>query len=157
MEDSYLGWVGRAKLQSIIYIAVLTASASLAQAQESGAGLGPIKTPAGMVEFVPQAAGFEAQINSQPFDHLTANRITHFDETSGARMIVESFKAKGPPSLTLYDLRKQPPSVEHIPRPMALDSVFWQTDEVVLKGTQGWFRYQHGLLTKLASSKTIYH
>ena len=40
---------------------------------------------------------------------------------------------------------------------MKLDGVFWQGDEIVLKTAEGWFRLQRGTLTKLVSSKTIYH
>jgi len=35
--------------------------------------------------------------------------------------------------------------------------VFWQGDEVVMQGSQGWFRFQRGVLTKLQSSTTTYH
>jgi hypothetical protein len=136
---------------------LLAASATLAHAQEADTGAGPVRTVAGTVEFVRQDGGFVAQIDGVTFDHLNGNRLNHFSEGSGARMIVESFDGNAQPSLTLYDFRKRPPSVEHIARRMKLDGVFWQGDEVVLRSPQGWFRFQRGTLTRLVSSKTTYH
>jgi hypothetical protein len=145
-------------LRWLLFIAALAMTTSNpARAQEAETGLGPQKTSAGMLAFIPQNPGFSAQLDGKLFDQLDGTRIAHFDETSGARMIVESFDGKGPPLLALYDFRRQPPSVERIGRRMKLDGVFWQGDEVVLKTTAGWFRWQRGTLTKLVSSKTIYH
>lgn len=145
-------------LRSLLCITALALTmSSLAHAQEAETGLGPQKTHAGMLAFIPQNPGYSAQLDGKPFDQLVGTRIAHFDETSGARMIVESFDGKGAPLLALYDFRKQPPSVEKIGRRMKLDGVFWQGDEIVLKTTEGWFRLQRGTLTKLVSSKTIYH
>jgi hypothetical protein len=67
-------------------------------------------------------------------------------------MIVE-----GNDGLVLYDFRRNPPAVERIGRRLKLDGVYWQRDEVVLRSTEGWYRFQRGTLTKLTSSKTIYH
>jgi hypothetical protein len=139
------------------WFVLLAATTSLAQAQEAETGTGPVKTVAGMVEFVRQDGGFQTQLDGNTFDHVSGNRIAHFDETPGSRMIVESFDGNAQPSLTLYDFSRRPPSVVHIGRRMKLDGVFWQDDEVVLKSTQGWFRFERGTLTKLVSSKTIYH
>jgi hypothetical protein len=136
---------------------LLAAATNLAHAQEAETATGPMKTVAGTLEFVRQDAGFGAQIDGATFDHLSGSRIVHFTESSGARMIVESFDGNAQPLLTLYDFRKRPPSVEHIGRRIKLDGVFWQGDEVVLRSTQGWFRFQRGTLTKLVSSKTTYH
>jgi hypothetical protein len=125
-------------------------------AQEADSSAGPIRTIGGSVLFVQQGNGFEAQIDGKPFDRFNAGRINHFDEPSGARMIVEAFDS-GVPELVLYDFSKRPPAVERIGRRMKLTGVFWQRDEVVLKSADGWFRFQRGTLTKLVSSKTIYH
>jgi len=145
-------------LRWLLFIAALAVTlSSLAHAQEAETGLGPQKTSAGTLAFIPQNPGFAAQLDGKPFDQLGGTRIAHFNETSGARMIVESFDGKGPPLLALYDFRTQPPSVERIGRRMKLDGVFWQGDEIVLKTAEGWFRLQRGTLTKLVSSKTIYH
>jgi hypothetical protein len=125
-------------------------------AQDAQTEMGPITTKAGTVQFVQQGAGFDAQLDGATFDRLNAGRIAHFDETSGARMIVEAFD-NGAPELVLYDFRKRPPAVERIGRRMKLTGVFWQDGEVVLKSADGWFRFQRGTLTKLTSSKAIYH
>ncbi|MDN7176761.1 hypothetical protein M0D69_01735 [Caballeronia sp. SEWSISQ10-4 2] len=125
-------------------------------AQEADSSTGPIRTIGGSVLFVQQGNGFEAQIDGKPFDRLNAGRIAHFDEPSGTRMIVEAFDS-GAPELVLYDFSKRPPAVERIGRRMKLTGVFWQGNEVVLKSADGWFRFQRGTLTKLVSSKMIYH
>jgi hypothetical protein len=141
-----------------LIVAALFAFAAVpaALAQDADASVGPIVTKGGSVLFVQQGESIEAQIDGKPFDRLTARRITHFDEPSGARMIVEAFDT-GAPTLVLYDFSKRPPTLERITKRMKLTSVFWQGDEVVLKSTDGWFRFQRGTLTKLVSSKTIYH
>jgi hypothetical protein len=125
-------------------------------AQDAQTGMGPVATKAGSGQFVQQGAGFDAQLDGATFDHLNAGRVAHFDEMSGARMIVEAFD-NGAPELVLYDFRKRPPAVQRIGRRMKLTGVFWQDDEVVLKSADGWFRFQRGTLTKLTSSKVIYH
>lgn len=125
-------------------------------AQEADSNAGPIQVAGGSVSFVQQGNGFEAQFNGAPFDRFNARRVAHFDEPSGARMIVEAFDS-GAPELSLYDFTRRPPLVERVGRRMKLTGVFWQRDEVVLKSADGWFRFQRGTLTKLSASKTIYH
>jgi hypothetical protein len=125
-------------------------------AQEADASAGPIHTTGGSVVFVQRGATFEAQIDGKPFDQLNARRIAHFEEPSGARMIVEAFDT-GAPELVLYDFTKRPPRVERMTKRMKLTGVFWQGDEVVLKSAAGWYRFQRGTLTKLTSSKMTYH
>jgi hypothetical protein len=125
-------------------------------AQEADESAGPIHTTGGSVVFIQQGATFEAQIDGKPFDQLNARRIAHFEEPSGARMIVEAFDT-GAPELVLYDFTKRPPTVERLTKRLKLTGVFWQRDEVVLKSADGWYRFQRGTLTKLTSSKMIYH
>ena len=125
-------------------------------AQDADSSAGPIHTTAGSVTFVPQGNTIDAQLDGATFDRLSGRRIAHFVEPSGARMIVEAFD-NGAPELLLYDFTKRPPAVERIGRRMKLTGVFWQRDEVVLKSAEGWYRFQRGTLTKLVSSKTIYH
>ncbi len=137
-----------------LLFAALTVSHAFAQEADSSAG--PVRTTAGSVTFVQQGNGIDAQLNGNTFDRITARRIAHFDEPSGARMIVEAFD-EGAPELLLYDFTKRPPAVERLGRRMKLTGVFWQRDEVVLKSAEGWYRFQRGTLTKLVSSKTIYH
>jgi hypothetical protein len=125
-------------------------------AQEADSSAGPIRTTGGSVAFVQQGAIIEAQIDGKTFDKLNARRIVHFEEPSGARMIVEAFDT-GAPELVLYDFTKRPPAVERMTKRMKLTGVFWQRDEVVLRSADGWYRFQRGTLTKLTSSKTTYH
>jgi hypothetical protein len=132
------------------------APAPMVFAQEADVSAGPIHTTGGSVMFVQQGENMEAQIDGKPFDRLNARRIAHFVEPSGARMIVEAFDT-GAPELVLYDFTKRPPTVEHLTKRMKLTGVFWQRDEVVLKSTDGWYRFQRGTLTKLTSSKMTYH
>src|SRR5258708_947781 len=139
----------------IIATLLVFATVPSAFAQEASSA-GPVRTIGGSVLFVQQGNGFEAQIDGTTFDRVSARRIAHFDEPSGARMIVEAFDS-GAPELVLYDFSKRPPAVERIGRRMKLTGVFWQRDEIVLKSADGWFRFQRGTLTKLVSSKMIYH
>ncbi|SAL20326.1 hypothetical protein AWB68_00739 [Caballeronia choica] len=139
-----------------LLMAVLVASgASGAHAQSSASG--PIATTGGALQFVPDGAAYVAQVDGRVFDHLNANRLRHFDETSGAHGAVARMIVEGNDGLVLYDFRRNPPAVERIGRRLKLDGVYWQRDEVVLKSTEGWYRFQRGTLTKLTSSKTIYH
>jgi hypothetical protein len=125
-------------------------------AQEADASSGPIRTTGGSVMFVQQGTTIEAQIDGKPFDQMNARRIAHFEEPSGARMIVEAFDT-GAPELVLYDFTRRPPTIERMTKRMKLTGVFWQRDEVVLKSADGWYRFQRGTLTKLTSSKMTYH
>jgi hypothetical protein len=137
-----------------LLLAMLSTPGAFAQDADSGAG--PIRTVAGSVTFVQQGNGVDAQLDGTTFDRLSARRIVHHVEPSGARMIVEASDG-GAPELLLYDFTKRPPAVERIGRRMKLTGVFWQRDEVVLKSAEGWYRFQRGTLTKLTSSKTVYH
>ncbi len=144
------------KFFHICWLAILAAGTGFAHAQNAETFEGPLKTIGGMVKFKQQNTTFEAQIDGQPFDRFNARRIAHFEEPSGARMLIEAFDG-GAPELLLYDFTKRPPAVERMERRMKLLGVYWQRDEVVLKTTDGWFRFQRGTLTKLMSTKTIYH
>ncbi|AMM13197.1 MAG: hypothetical protein M3O74_10910 [Pseudomonadota bacterium] len=137
-----------------LLLAMLSTPGAFAQDADSGAG--PIRTVAGSVTFVQQGNGIDAQLDGTTFDRLSARRIVRHVEPSGARMIVEASDG-GAPELLLYDFTKRPPAVERIGRRMKLTGVFWQHDEVVLKSAEGWYRFQRGTLTKLTSSKTVYH
>jgi hypothetical protein len=138
---------------SLLFAVLITRGAF---AQDANSSAGPIRTTAGSVTFVQQGNSIDARLDGVTFDRLNARRIAHFVEPSGARMIVEAFDS-GAPELLLYDFTKRPTAVERIGRRMTLTGVFWQRDEVVLKSAEGWYRFQRGTLTKLTSSKTIYH
>jgi hypothetical protein len=111
---------------------------------------------AGSVEFVRQGAVFDVQLDGASVDRLNARRIAHFDEPSGARMVVEAFGA-GAPDGFVYDFRRRPPVVEKLERRMVVNGVYWQGDEIVVRASDGWYRYQRGALTRLSSSKTVFH
>ncbi|HEV3430888.1 MAG TPA: hypothetical protein VG320_23650 [Paraburkholderia sp.] len=118
---------------------------------------GPFNTPAGTLQFVRDDHDFVAMLDRDIIDRFDAKTLTHFDETGGqgdniSRVLVQS--AYGP---VLYDLRRQPPVVQHMRSFMTVKRVFWQPDEVVMQGPEGWFRFKNGTLTKLTSSKMTYH
>ena len=56
----------------------------------------------------------------------------------------------------LYDFRRQPPLVERANMRMTVKRVYWRPDEVVMQGSEGWFRLKNGTLTKLQSTTTTY-
>jgi hypothetical protein len=145
-------WSG---LLMAVLVASVASGASGVHAQSSASG--PIATAGGALQFVPDGAAYVAQVDGRAFDHLNASRLQHFDETSGAHGAVARMIVEGNDGLVLYDFRRKPPTVERIGRRLKLDGVYWQRDEVVLKSTEGWYRFQRGTLTKLTSSKTIYH
>ncbi len=143
-------------LQKLLF-AGLSACAFAGAAHAQVSAPGPFNTPAGTLQFVRDDHDFVAMLNRDMIDRFDAKTLTHFDETGGqgdqvARVLVQS--ANGP---VLYDLRRQPPLVEHLRTDMTVKRVFWQADEVVMQGPAGWFRYKNGTLTKLSSSKSIYH
>lgn len=129
--------------------------ASTAQAQVSAQG--PFLTPAGELQFVRDDRDFVAMLDREIFDRFDGKTLTHFDEASGAngsisRVLVQS--AAGP---VLYDLRRRPVGVQHANTAMTIKRVFWQADEVVMQGSQGWYRFKDGKFTKLQSSTMTYH
>jgi hypothetical protein len=65
-------------------------------AQDADSSAGPVRTTAGSVTFVQQGNGIDAQLDGATFDRLSARRIAHFVEPSGARMIVEAFDNGAP-------------------------------------------------------------
>jgi hypothetical protein len=143
-------------LQKLLF-AGLSACACATAAHAQVSAPGPFNTPAGTLQFVRDDHDFVAMLNRDIIDRFDGKTLTHFDEPgaqgdSVSRVLVQS--ANGP---VLYDLRRQPPLVQHLRTDMTVKRVFWQADEVVMQGPAGWFRYKDGTLTKLSSSKTIYH
>ncbi|SAL61887.1 hypothetical protein AWB66_03597 [Caballeronia telluris] len=138
-----------------VLFAAATLVASVAHAQSVTAG--PVATVAGALQFVQEGSAYVAQIDGQPFDRVNNNRLRHFDDTSGAHEAVARMLVEEGNGLVLYDFRRKPPAVERIGRRLRIESVYWQRDEAVLRTGEGWFRFQRGTLTKLTSSKTIYH
>jgi hypothetical protein len=136
-----------------VVAAATFATGAFAQSDEAG----PLATPAGQVQFTRADKEFVATLDANTLDRFSARVLTHFDDYVGesdtvSRMLVDT--DAGP---VLYDFRARPPVVLHIDKRMTIRRVFWQGDEVVMQGSQGWFRFEHGVLTKLQSSTTIYH
>ncbi|WP_322044969.1 hypothetical protein [Paraburkholderia sp. J67] len=140
-----------------LFLAALCATAFATGAHAQTSAPGPFATPAGALQFVRDDHDFVAMLGHDMIDRFDAKTLTHFDEPGAnpdtvSRMLVQS--AYGP---VLYDLRRQPPLVQHVRAQMSVKRVFWQPDEVVMQGPEGWFRFKDGTLTKLQSSKTVYH
>jgi hypothetical protein len=121
-----------------------------AQAQSNDAG--PIATPSGTLLFVRDDRDFVATLNNRIFDRFDANTVVHFDDAGAARTLVQT--ESGP---VLYDFRRNPPLVQRTGKRMVVRRVFWQGEDVVMQGSQGWYRFQRGALTRLQSSTTTYH
>ncbi|HEX7936225.1 MAG TPA: hypothetical protein VF573_24575 [Paraburkholderia sp.] len=117
---------------------------------------GPLGTPLGKLQFVRADHDVVAMLDNQVFDRFAASALTHFDDVDSQdtvrRTLVQT--DSGP---VLYDFRQRPPLVERAGLRMTVKRAFWQRDEVVMQGSQGWFRFRHGALTKLQSSTTTYH
>lgn len=139
-------------------LAAALAAASLvtgAHAQSNASG--PLATPSGELQFVRDDRDFVAMLNKEKFDRFDAKTLTHFDEVGSengtiTRTLVQT--AYGP---VLYDLRRNPPLVQRANVRMTVKRVFWQPDEAVMQGSEGWFRFKNGTLTKLQATKSTYH
>jgi hypothetical protein len=140
-----------------LFLAVLAATASMSCVHAQSNASGPLATPSGTLLFERADSDFVATLDKTMFDRFGANALTHFDDLGDtddtvARTLVQT--DSGP---VLYDFRPHPPQVLRAGKRMTIKRVFWQGDEVVMQGSQGWFRLKGGVLTKLQSSMTIYH
>ncbi|CAH2910100.1 MAG: FIG00460218: hypothetical protein [uncultured Paraburkholderia sp.] len=140
-----------------LLIAALAATclASSLHAQTNDAGT--LDTPTGKLQFARDGHGFIALLQNDAFDRFGANKLTHFDELNSADDTVMRTLIQTDAGPVLYDLRRRPPLVQRIGARMTVRRVFWQGDEAVMQGSQGWFRFQRGVLTRLQSSMTTYH
>jgi len=116
-----------------------------------------LATSSGPLQFVREDRGFVAMLDNEVLDRFDAKTLDHFDEVGHdnatiTRMLVQT--AYGP---VLYDFRRHPPLVQHANARITVKRAFWQPDEVVMQGPDGWFRFKSGTLTKLQSSTTTYH
>ena len=100
---------------------------------------------------------FVGMLDKQIFDRFSASTLTHFDDIGGANDTVARMLVQTDSGPVLYDFRHHTPLVERLTMRMMVKRVFWQGDEVVMQGPQGWFRFKQGVLTKLQSSTTTYH
>ncbi|SDR50920.1 hypothetical protein SAMN05443245_6792 [Paraburkholderia fungorum] len=140
-----------------LFLATLTALSVISCAHAQSSASNSLATRSGTLQFTHVDRGFEATLDQQSFDRFTSNTLTHFDDIDSkhdtiSRMLVQT--DSGP---VLYDFQRRPPTVQHANQRMTIKRVFWQDDEVVMQGSQGWFRFRHGEFSKLQSSKTIYH
>ena len=117
---------------------------------------GPLTTRAGALAFVRADRGFVGTLDNQVFDRFQANVLTHFDEVDDKSGDVTRTLVQTDAGPVLYDFRARPPLVQRSGMRMKIKRVFWQGEDVVMQGTQGWFRLARGVLTKLQSSKSTY-
>jgi hypothetical protein len=132
-----------------------TCLATYVHAQSSDAG--PLATPAGTLQFARTDREFAGMLDNAVFDRFGATALMHFDETGSASDAVTRTLVQTDTGPVLYDFRRRPPLVQRTGRRMTVRRVFWQGDEVVMQGSQGWFRFKRGVLTPLQSSTTTYH
>jgi hypothetical protein len=124
-----------------------------AQSNESG----PLVTPAGKLQFERVDRDFVGMLDKEIFDRFGANTLAHFDDIDSANDTVTRMLVQTDSGPVLYDFRHHPPLVQRLGERMTVKRVFWQSDEVVMQSSQGWFRFKRGVLTKLQSSTTTYH
>jgi hypothetical protein len=117
----------------------------------------PLVTPSGTLQFVRNGHEFQAMLDQQTLDRFDANSLTHFDDIDSRHDSVNRVLVQTDSGPVLYDLQRRPPIVQRANRRMTIKRVFWQDDEVVMQGSQGWFRFKHGEFSALQSSKSIYH
>jgi hypothetical protein len=118
---------------------------------------GPLDTPSGKLEFTHVDREFVATLDNVAFDHFDARALAHFDDVGESDDTVQRMLVDTDAGPVLYEFGARPPHVVRVGQRMALRRVFWQRDEVVMQGSQGWFRFKGGVLTKLQSTTTTYH
>ncbi|MGF6774146.1 hypothetical protein P3T18_006660 [Paraburkholderia sp. GAS199] len=142
-----------------LLIALLTGACFMpsfqAHAQSSAAG--PIATSAGTLQFEHADRNFVGKLDDLAFDRFDSRTLTHFDDIGDSGERVKRMLVQTETGPVLYDFRQRPPVIQHIDRRMTVKRVFWQGDEVVMQSSQGWFRFQRGVLTRLQASTTTYH
>lgn len=147
-------------MRRLFFAALATTSAATffvtcVHAQSNASG--PLATPSGTLQFVRSGHDFTGTLDNQIFDRFSASTLTHFDEAGNANQSVTRTLMQSDSGPVLYDFRRRPPLVQHMDKRMTVRRVFWQGDEVVMQGSQGWFRFKGGVLTKLQSSTMTYH
>ncbi|MFD1556232.1 hypothetical protein ACFSHT_11440 [Paraburkholderia silviterrae] len=140
-----------------LLLAALAATSFVTGAHAQSNASDSLATPAGTLQFVRDDRDYLALLDKQIFDRFGAKTLEHFDDMGHdggtiTRMLVQT--AYGP---VLYDFRSRPPLVKRANVRMTVKRVYWQPDEVVMQGPQGWFRFKDGTLTKLQSTTTTYH
>jgi hypothetical protein len=139
-----------------LFLGALAATCLTAGVHAQSDEAGPIVTPAGSVQFSRADGDFVASLDGKPFDRFHANALTHFDEVADATDSVARSLVTTDSGPVLYDFRRNPPLVQRSGKRMNVRRVFWQGDDVVMQGSDGWFRLKGGVLTRLQSTKSIY-
>lgn len=145
---------GNAK-RFFLAVFLTTSFATCVHAQSDASG--PLATVSGELQFVRDDRDFVAMLDKKIFDRFDATTLTHFDDVSNANDTVTRTLVQTDSGPVLYDFRRHQPLVQRSGKRMTIKRVFWQGDEVVIQGSQGWFRLVHGELTKLQSSTATYH
>jgi hypothetical protein len=140
-----------------LFLAALAATSFATGAYAQSDASGPLATPSGQLEFTRGDHDFVAMLDKQIFDRFGANTLTHFDDVGDTDDIVARTLVQTDAGPVLYDFGHRPPLVQRAGKRVTVKRVFWQGDEVVMQGSEGWFRFERGVLTKLQSSKTTYH
>ncbi|WP_118180569.1 hypothetical protein [Paraburkholderia phosphatilytica] len=132
-----------------------TAFATGAHAQSNASG--PFVTSQGELQFMRVDGAFVGMLNNEVLDRFSTSTLTHFDEIGEPRDSVTRTLVETDAGPVLYDFRHRPAVVQRVGRRMTVKRVFWQGNEVVMQSSQGWFRFEGGVLTKLQSTTTTYH
>ncbi|CAE6823811.1 hypothetical protein [Paraburkholderia haematera] len=140
-----------------LLLAALAATSFVTCVHAQSNASGPLLTPSGNLQFVRVDRDFAGMLDKEIFDRFSASALTHFDDVGDANDSVTRTLVQTDAGPVLYDFRHQPPLVQRSGKRITVKRVFWQGDEVVMQSAQGWFRFQHGVLTKLQSSTTTYH
>ncbi|CAB3766977.1 hypothetical protein [Paraburkholderia humisilvae] len=140
-----------------LLLAALAATCFVTCVRAQSNASGPFVTPSGELLFARVDGDFVGMLDKQIFDRFGANTLTHFDDVGNANHTITRMLVQSDSGPVLYDFRQHPPLVQRLSKGMTVKRVFWQDDEVVMQGSQGWFRFKSGMLTKLQSSTTTYH
>ncbi|SEK09676.1 hypothetical protein [Paraburkholderia diazotrophica] len=140
-----------------LFLAALAATCFVTCVRAQSNAPGPLVTPSGELQFVRIDRDFVGMLDKAIFDRFGANALTHFDEVGNGNHTVTRMLVQTDSGPVLYDFRRHPPLVQRSGKRMTVKRVFWQGDEVVMQGSQGWFRFKGGVLTKLQSSTTTFH
>lgn len=140
-----------------LFLAALAATSFVTCVHAQSNASGPLVTPSGSLQFVRADRDFVAMLDHEALDRFGANTLSHFDDVGNTDDTVRRMLVLTDSGPVLYDFRARPPLVQRLNRRMTVRRVFWQRDEVVMQGSQGWFRFEHGTLTKLQASTTTYH
>jgi hypothetical protein len=140
-----------------LFLAALAATAFATCVHAQSNASGPLATPSGKLQFVRVDQDFVGMLDNEVFDRFSAGTLAHFDDVGNANDSIARTLVQTDSGPVLYDFRHHPPLVQRAGKRMTVKRVFWQDDEVVMQGSQGWFRFKRGVLTKLQSSTTTYH